>query len=791
MANDPLAKLKAPMEQIAPVLSLANSLRTTPNNSTGGPTRYNKTKGNSENIRQLTPRNSTSIAGANPHELDPKQLAESQRVVSSTNSILGENVLNDYVSYNYIFTLSGLRTASLSNPTLTTFKKDSDELTILKSSGKGEYYEISSVSDGSADAITNNQAKKIIKEFNTSSPGRFDMYIDNVEIDSIMGYSGKSGPTLPTKFRFDVHEPYSMNGFMEALQATALASGYVDYANASYLLKIEFIGYDEDGHIDSVIPNSTRYFGIQITKVQLDVNENGTKYTCVGIPFNEYGFSDEINKLRQNIQVEGHTVKTVLENLMSNIQVQRYEASKSASPDGNVAGFDEYKIVFQDENSIFRRLPESSLIIDTLKDNRVISHINPQSATTPNAYRAQGKPITGQSIPANSSVMNFSVNSNITDCISAVISESMWARNLLKNLKDHYDPKTGRIDYFIVRVKVENQKIIDVVRNRPYQKFTYVVTPYKIHYTLIPSFQQEKFKYTDAIKQYFILRDYNYIYTGKNIDILDFKINFNNSYYAMMPNAMAITKSSTVPNSFGEEQLSGQTINNSSNRLAKRQDGAAVPGMAVNPNYATNYDSRRQQGTITAVQPQADPWYVLSKSMYDTLVNNVTDMIKVDLGIIGDPVYLATGGIGNYDPSSSNGINQDSGEINQNYGMTFIKVNFKNPTDIQEDGFLDVNERGKIQFGGVFLIRKVLSKFSSGIFTQKLELSRMPQIDDSSAVADSEPSTKTKDINPGADSPLAVSAEQPLTSAAAYEKIRGERFNWMTGDIIPAPPPNQ
>jgi hypothetical protein len=765
MASDPLdKKFKALLVPIPATLSLANSRRTVASNaSSGGVTRYikNKDENTTGKVTRLTENKvKATIPGASPHTLDASQLSSADKVITPSQTILGENVLNDYVSYTYIFTLSGLRTASLTNPTLTIFKTDSDELTILKSTGKGTDYKISPGSDGSANAITNNRAKEIIDEFNADSPGRFDMYIDNVEIESLMGYSGKSGPTLPTKFRFDVFEPYSMNGFIEALQATALASGYVDYVNASYLLKMEFIGYKEGGILDPKIPNSTRYFGIQITKVQLEVNENGTKYTCVGIPFNEYGFSDEINKLRQNVQVEGHTVGTVLENLMSNVMAQRFEADRAASSIPP-ASSDEYKIVFGDANSTFDRLSKSPLGLDTLKDSRVIAHTNPQSDKNRNAYQAKGIPITDQSSPLNSSVMNFAVNSNITDCISAVISESMWGRNLLKNLKTNYDPKTGMVNYFIVRVSVENKKFIDVIRNRPYQKFTYIVSPYKIHYTLIPAFQQEKFKYSNDIKERLILRDYSYIYTGENIDILDFKINFNNAYYAMMPNAMGITKSSTVPTSVGQEKLNGMVINNSAERLSNRTLSAAVPGMAVNPDLGTNYDNRRQ---LTAVQPQADPWHVLSKTMYESLVNNATDMIKVDLGIIGDPVYLATGGIGNYNPESSNGIIKDSGEINQNYGMTFIKINFKNPVDIQEDGFLDVNKIGRIQFGGVFLVRKVVSKFSSGMFTQKLELSRMPQIDGGTdEKSDATSSTDTKTINPG--------AEPPLTSAGAAERI--------------------
>ena len=81
------------------------------------------------------------------------------------------------------------------------------------------------------------------------------------------------------------------------------------------------------------------------------------------------------------------------------------------------------------------------------------------------------------------------------------------------------------IEYFMVRMEVENLKIFDKTSKRPFQKFTYVVTPYKLHYTCIPTYGQEQID--DANLTKLSLREYNYIYTGKNIDITNFEDNIN------------------------------------------------------------------------------------------------------------------------------------------------------------------------------------------------------------------------------------------------------------------------
>ena len=450
----------------------------------------------SSDITRLT----SDIPAANPMSQDPSQM---QRQFDSSSEVAGENVLNKYRSVNYNFTLSGLEKSAFNTPNVATFESNSQSLKILSSAGKG-----SATVEQSASATLAN-ADAIISGFNENSSGRFDMFIDNVEIDTIMAFNGKAGPTLPTAFRFEVYEPYSINGFLEALHTTAIAAGYMNYAEASYLLKMNFIGYPDGVDLPDIVsnvPNSTRYFSIKITQVQLDITEKGTRYICVGIPYNEYALSDVTNKLKQDIQLRGTKITPILEQFMRDLTEQRKKQTadsfdKNSQPLDN----DEYKIKINGFGETF----QTSNLGEKLKENQIFNFTPQQSAFKKNAYDPRnnkqfmgGQPgydeagnkiqADGTTYDPSANVINFRINSNITDCIAAVIVESEWHRKLLKNIT--VDPR-GMVDYFLIKVEVTNKDTIDTQKNRFYQIFTYVVTPFKIHYTKLAGYTTEKFNF--------------------------------------------------------------------------------------------------------------------------------------------------------------------------------------------------------------------------------------------------------------------------------------------------------
>jgi len=688
------------------------------------------------------------------------------------------NILNNYRSVSYNFTLAALSTTSLTDPA--SYSKSAQDFIILKSGGKGTggvatpgATDISSTSnlDEQMNMINKSlQARDEIQGFNQNSPGRFDMFIDNVEIETIMAFNFDTGVTLPTKIRFDVFEPYSINGFMEALQVSAVAAGYQTYVDASFLLKVEFVGYPDDQDLPSPksIGNSTRYFVFGFTGLEVSITETGTKYACAAVPYNERSFG-MTNTLKKPVQARGSTVKAVLKDFIDAINKQLEVSDKESK--ATVVGNDKYDIKFQkwdDVNGFVdsdgNNIVDSDIILSPTKDNENPALQDPQQATMQNAYhliktapaqtatpranlpaslqnlqgtspQITGVPSTGSNNatpkmvtvgdnPAVTTVpaINFTENSNIHTCITDIIRYSTYITSLLKNIgqsnKNNPDPN-GMIEYFTVRLEVTNLAQINSIEKRPFQRFTYVVSPYKVHYTKIPN-------YSDMIKDTSKLlaianRSYNYIYTGENIDVLNFKLNFNTLFFEAIPVGGGTNNTPNVKNSAAPSNTPVEKITERANSVAKESE-LPTSRQKISPAGTTIMS----ESGISGGQRQDDSYFALATSMHEAIVNAKASMITGEIEILGDPFFLVTGGMGNYNPKpSAIGVTGDN-EANFNYGSVLININFRNPTDIGEDGFMQFSKL--LPFSGIYMVTTVNSRLTGGVFKQTLNMLRLPGI---------------------------------------------------------------
>jgi hypothetical protein len=99
--------------------------------------------------------------------------------------------------------------------------------------------------------------------------------------------------------------------------------------------------------------------------------------------------------------------------------------------------------------------------------------------------------------------------------------------------------------------------------------------------------------------------------------------------------------------------------------------------------------------------------------------------------ILGDPYYLCTGGIGINSPEIKIPGITTNGEAPYKSGVVIISIDFRNPDDIESNptdpnyGMVRFN-KNKIPFSGCFRVNSVTSRFSDGVFTQRLRLLRLP-----------------------------------------------------------------
>ncbi len=676
----------------------------------------------------------------------------------------GVNVLNKYRSYTYQFTLSALRKDDAKDPKK--YRKSNLELVILKSGGKGyegiTYPASQAALDASkvktpntgtqedqakatADAKTRTlNAPDLVGGFNKNSPGRFDMFLDNVEIETIMGFSENGGTTQPTNVNFEVFEPFSINGFIEALHVSAVAAGFPSYAGAPFLLKMEFLGYPDTGDMPKaeIVDRSTRYFPILITGIEVTVNETGTKYKLSAVGYNEAGFGNA-SQLKKPIKMAGNSVKDILENLMIGVNKQIVEANEKARKKKPAANeHDEYKIkfpVWKEGEGFTDGLNDigKAQVTEILKDNALYKFPDPGKTTKPTTQQTRGQqnptPEESQKRPEyyklepNNPVVQFAEGKNLNECIASVIRDSKYIRNIVEKLaspewKTVVD-SNGMVDYFLIRMEVENKDVIDEEAQRPYQIYTYVITQHKIMYTRIPNYGSEQLDMTKIAP--LSLREYNYIYTGKNIDVLNFKLNFNTLFFEAIPQALGNNNSPPAKDAAAKSNGTEPRANVDS---TSRQNVTArgLPAVPRKPDPDLTGVGAQDNGG----QRQDDAYYALAKGMHNAIVNSKGSMLTGEIEILGDPYYLVTGGIGNYNPPPDKKSNRETedGEAAFNYGEVLITIYFRNPQD------LDTLEAGGrlrfdpelIPFSGIYRVNKVKSMFKDGIFKQSLEIMRSP-----------------------------------------------------------------
>jgi hypothetical protein len=645
-----------------------------------------------------------------------------------------ENILNGYKSVTYNFTLAALPPDALKNPKSYRNKP----LKYVVASSKGKKANAISSDITTTPGLNNSNGADLVKGFNDRSGGRFDLFIDSVELDSIITPNEQTGTALSTKVKFEVFEPYSANGFIEALYTAAVAAGWSGYLGCCYLLKIEFLGYSDktNGPMDkSEVVNATKYIPMKLTGTEMEVNETGTKYRVSAIPYNEAAYANP-NQILTDMSFTGNTVKTVLEDLFASLEKSLEERERKEKPNDAAIKTDKYEIYFPEmpaageelklDKSVKNEIAESK-INEVLRESAIYKF--PPIEKSPNATPAGGtqsnystekkiNPETGEeytaindrSVPTTNQIQ-FAKGANISEIVELVIRDSEYVKDILKDIdKAKSAGANGMIDYFQLIINTVPLNLDDTTGR---QRFTYqyIVAPYKVHFSKLPGQQNAKYNAKDVSS--YVKRTYDYLYTGKNVDVLGFKLNFNNLFFqAAIPKQGATDKSGTSLAAGASNEQQSKLAPNAAKDASKNQNGTAVIVSDANA------------GSISQLggQYNPSPYTQLAIQAHSAILESV-NLITGEIEIIGDPYYLSTSGMGNYSPvTKDNGSTQD-GEARPTAGPVIIRVNFRNPIDIDEKTGL-VTFSDLTPFSGIYQVLKCRNTFRDGTFKQSLNIMR-------------------------------------------------------------------
>lgn len=321
-------------------------------------------------------------------------------------------------------------------------------------------------------------------------------------------------------------------------------------------------------------------------------------------------------------------------------------------------------------------------------------------------------------IPDENRVFQFSQGTKIQDIIEEVVINSEWGRQITERLEN--PDANNMVDWFMIQPQVflTNDSSTVSATGSPPKIYVFRVVPYKVNASKFASPSSPQPNQAGLLAQ--AAKEYNYIYTGENKDILEFDIKFDAAFFTAVRSDSGQLSSDSVRGGqagVNDSDVDTPTVRNQGNAETLSSTGTSRV-RETNRNTTGNRGGGGRQHTTTNI----------ARDVNDALINSPADLVQVELKIMGDPYYLSDSGIGNYIASPTNFINiLTNGAVDALNSEVDVRLNFRSPLDIGTDGWMDFPGLGIFpvrSFSGLYQVVQVRSSLSDGQFTQDLTMIR-------------------------------------------------------------------
>jgi hypothetical protein len=595
--------------------------------------------------------------------------------------------------------------------------------------------------------------------------GTPEYYVNNFTMQSVVASSEKVGNSNAVKFNFEIYEPYSMGILLQSLEVAAKKAGYVNYLqNAPYVLRLDIQGYDEDGKIYTTV--KPKFWTLKLTSCKFSVTESGSTYKVEAIPYNHHGFSDAINVAYNDVAIAASTTKTgqfdagtvgdlLVTGEKSLIRFLNDNEEK-LKKEKLITYPDIYEIQFPTESNEFytnnpplttppkatvdpnaappkEAVAGASLGIETANFGR-----NAISTSDLGFTQSQGgnfrfkknderDPKTGKVKRDNMTIdpktrnFQFAQGQSLTAIINQVIVSSDYAIAAL----DPNNKQNGFIKWFKLDVQVQLQADkFDPLTGDYAMKIIYRVVPFLVHESIFEPPTSASAGYNELEKK--IKKAYNYIYTGKNVDILKFDIEINNLFYSgVNPSNESKTGTAGDPNQQGVQ-------NNPQTKVSAGKGDQSKEALTANLGRSRpRRDPELLKSTVGGSTAGSTERQVAKNFQESILKGTSADMFTLSLEILGDTYWMIDSGMSNYfsKPVSPGALITEDGTMNYEGTDVYIYISFKTPVDLNENtGLYDFPADASIEspFSGIYRVVMCDNMFNDGLFKQKLKCVRMP-----------------------------------------------------------------
>ena len=421
-----------------------------------------------------------------------------------------------------------------------------------------------------------------------------------------------------------VVEPIGCTFLDLLVEASWNGKAYINYTQQPYMIQIDFKGYDDNGN---EIPKSEmniyrKRLPIKLLTVDISVDKQGSKYVIKFCPTGAAVFLPD----QMPVPVEITIIATTVKDYFTQLGKKLNEANADLIP-GAANYANEYEFV----------------VDETIGNSKIVDETYIKfTKTNP---KAPGQDYKKQSftIPAKSNLLNvigrmmmqsnfFTTTQGIGETYPDGISNRVPSQEQIYNTFKI----TAKTEYQGLNSDGRRQAgVFDDKTGSMPQKYTIYISQYSIYQNPHPRGNNAL---VDA--SLYAIKKYDYIYTGKNLDIMDLNLTFNTTYYtAFMTNPFNIA-STEVSRSIDDVE----EVVKMEQGKTKIRDEIVHPGTIFKQlkNFLANPTPAifRGEPTNPAIA-DANPNVQTAKDIARSIFSRPGgDMIVCELGIVGDPTLI-------------------------------------------------------------------------------------------------------------------------------------------------------
>jgi len=517
-------------------------------------------------------------------------------------------------------------------------------------------------------------------------------FIKSVSWETILSPIGPLGDSkydvIETDGEMVIEEPFGIE-FLEVLVKGADRLG-VDPSGIVFILKTFFVGINDNG--EQVVIDDIRPFTFIMIDLTAEMKAGGSLYKIL-----LFGTSNGVSKLPQISSIgnglsirlqKGEPLSSAIQKLESEISRKYNEFKTKLIPElaADIRRANSSNLDASDARA-------NSLIADKFSD--VVYKFNLDPVYQGRNYIVGTNKSHNQIADGDEFILKFSENSSVETCIRKVMETCKFLteegvenkdtrRSYSPKIATTLDPPDDGVSY----------QILYNIR-----RYETIYQPYGSNYVPEPG--------------EFIVLDY--IYTGKNTDILDYDIK--------MDMGLSFFQTNLTPK--GTQSTQADAI-----------QGVNAPD-GITARSGTDYRASEAAGTEKIPAKRRAPLFLgmtIPPSMYNDDINQLTNAsfeqnlarhvalenIQARVKIVGNPNLLNESLADDYSAENINITDESTGLADIAAKPGLVKINIKYPSTKELTGVKD------FWYDGYFNIFSIINDFSDGVFTQTLDLFSLP-----------------------------------------------------------------